>query len=337
MMRCIYCGRFAGLFSRSHKTCECLHSSGLARLHGLFRKYFRGEASADVLACEFYEIKADGFLTDEDVGKCVDYALKAFADSLYSPVDSVCLDRLAAFLEQEDCLETEEAGLYVAQKLAQAYMEEWTEGVGGIAGVECRISAALGVLSVDERSKVPVLQKALVGVAESLERKGYATEEVRERFSGLCHYVGMKPQDVWRSGNDALKTVCKLIVVDEFGLKRPDSDKVLWLYDGVKAFVPRLEWTEKGYPALPGLRYGPEQFKRRRPDYEKFCLNGCGRLYVFSDRLRFESETWSFEICFDSISGVEPYSDAALVEWNSGVVLLRGTDAWFLMSLFNLA
>ena len=336
-MRCRYCGRFAGLFSRSHKECGRRHSLAQRRVHDVLRRYFRGEAGIGSLKADVLAAESEGCLSEEDVCRGMDYAVRAISDSVCAPVaqgqiDAAC-SFLAAFKDKvpQECLE------YAACRFVEAYVEESVSDGSDVEKARMRIDSILDLLGISLGRRLMVLKSAFCGCAGWIMRCKWDSAEIRCRFFGLCVHLGIDvlslPED--DSDNAQLKTLCQLIVVD--GLIGEDSQSVIWTYRHVEVFDADCAETGQGYPVLKGLAYKPGQFKGRPSETAGKEPVYAGKLEVYNDRLRLSFGEQELEVWFADVVRAVPYSDSLAVATSSRELLIHNVDAWFLMSLFNLS
>lgn len=66
-MKCIYCGKPAGLFHRSHPECRNLHDAGQQRISDLLQGYLNTGEPADLLGREIREIAEAHLVSDAEV------------------------------------------------------------------------------------------------------------------------------------------------------------------------------------------------------------------------------------------------------------------------------
>lgn len=85
MGNCKYCGQSAGLFSKSHKECEAKHTQGVSEFGTVCRAYFLGTATLHDVVNKRNYLRANNFLTDDDLIQIGDSAIRTYTDSIRRP------------------------------------------------------------------------------------------------------------------------------------------------------------------------------------------------------------------------------------------------------------
>jgi hypothetical protein len=114
MSNCKYCGKSAGLFSKSHKDCELKHIQGREQLLEEIATYFQSTHSEDI-GKKVYLIAENSFINPQNLREiliqCYDEAVDSFLeDGLISDVEMDILDKYEAIFDINST-ELNEAGI----------------------------------------------------------------------------------------------------------------------------------------------------------------------------------------------------------------------------------
>lgn len=361
MGKCKYCGKSAGLFSRSHKECGEKHQQGIDRMKGLMRKFFDGGKTASEMGAIIQRNRMPYFLNDEDIAMCGAEVLTAFASKLRRPYPQVALTKIKDFLDhigvnknllnQNGQLDT------IGKKLMEGYLVDYFAQGVPLSQVQTSAASVSRILPISSKTESEAYYSVLNKAASKFMQDGMLTSNEEQLIMNYANSVGLNLNNLPPQFNTGdLAKIGQAIILRNLqqGImpKNPISVPViltkgevpLWVYDNVTMHQEKIQREYRGrsggysFRICKGVTYRTGQFSGKPVEYSFLDKIGIGSLVITTKHLFFHCPMASVKIPYSKLVGVTPYSDGLEVhkeEAKPKRTVFQGFDPWFVLNVLN--
>lgn len=362
MGNCKYCGQSAGLLSKSHKDCEIKHTQGLGEFESLCRAYFMGNASShDVITQRDY-LRANKFLSDEDIARIGDSAIRSYTDSIKRPFTPRQLSLVDEFI---NALGISYANLNHAgavdnftQKLLKGFMVDFFTDNLSLTAAQSRCQRVISTLPISKESANEAYYYVLNKAAHNFLKDGLMSDDEQRKIDDYVSSLGLPLNDlpVQLRGSEIEKiSQASILKSFEQGILPPKNistpillgkaESILWAFNGVSLFEEKVEreWVGRNrgmsFRICKGVYYRTGGSKGHAVEHSSMQQVGIGTLYVTNKNLVFHSMVKAIKIPYKKIVGITPYSDGIEIHRDGANVkrmTIQGFDPWFVMNLMSM-
>jgi len=361
MGTCKYCSKSAGFFSHSHKECEDKHNIALNDFAAVLKSYFQGRASATDIQNARARLKANYFLSDEDICNLTDAEIRQYTASIrrpFSPRQMHLMDDLLnAIGVPYNQVNANGAVDEFTKKLMKGFMVEYfTDQLTlPVAQSRCHKVLARFPMSQDniEDAYLYVLNRAVTNFLNNGMISNAEQQKIDDYVNTLALPLNNLPSqyqdsEISKIGQVAIIKSIQRGVVPHTNLSAPiilgRNETILWIYNGVNFYQEKItkEWVGRSggfsFRIMKGVYYRTGRMKGHPVEHSSMELQGQGSLFITNKNLIFYSASKSTKIPFSKIIGLTPYSDGVEVHkdgTNQKRMTLQGFDPWFLMNLLS--
>ena len=361
-MKCKYCGKSAGLFSRAHKHCEEKHRQGGAELLASLRAYFAGNADMADVTRKIGAVQGNNYLNKEDVEDCCRQGIKHFTDTIQLPITKEHLQKTDTFLHS---INIASAALNkngeldtLATRLYQGVLMSYFAQGEPMQKVEKRAQMVAGLLplspSMKEDAGLHVLNKAaqkflgngLISSSEQAQLDEF-TNALRLPVNNLpAQYRGSDIEKIQQAG------ILSRLQNGSMPPFRPTNlpimlsrgEGVIWTYENVTMLQEKItrEWVGRHngltFRVVKGVYWRTGGTKGRPVEKSTMETVGVGTLILTNKNICFHSATRSIKIPYKKLAGMTPYSDGIEIHQEGAKAqrqVFQGFDSWFMMNLLS--
>lgn len=361
-MKCKYCGKSTGFFSRAHKDCEEKHQQGVAELLASLRTYFVGNDNiADVIK-KIGAVQSHNFLNKEDVEDCCRQGIKHFTDMIRLPITKEHLQKIDAFLHNINISQTamnkngelDKLGTRLYQGVLMSYFVEREP----MQKVEKRAQMIAGLLpltmSMKEDAGLNVLNKAaqkflsngLISSSEQAQLDEF-TNSLRLPVNNLpVKYRGSDIEKIQQAGilSQLQNGSMPNFRPTNLPIMLSQGEGVIWTYENVTMLQEKItrEWVGRHngmtFRVVKGVYYRTGGMKGHPVEKSTMETVGVGTLILTNKNICFHSTTRSIKIPYKKLAGMTPYSDGIELHQEGAKAqrqVFQGFDSWFMMNLLS--
>lgn len=361
MGTCKYCGKSAGLFSRTHKECEEKHNEGIERMKGLMQRFFDGAKTASDMGAIIRRNRTPYFLSDEDIAQCGVEVLTNFASTLRRPYPQVALDKIKGLLDNigvSKSLLNQKGELdSIGKKLMEGYLVDYFAQGVPLSQVQTNAASVTRILPVSSKAESEAYYSVLNKAASKFMVDGVLNSNEEHLITTYANSVGLNLNDLPPQFNTGdLQKIGQAIVLRNLqqGIipKTPISVPVmltkgevaLWVYDNVTMHQEKIQRETRGrtsgysFRICKGVTYRTGQFRGKPVEHSYLDRVGVGSLVITTKHIFFHCPTASVKIPYTKLVGVTPYSDGLEVhkeEAKPKRTIFQGFDPWFVLNVLN--
>lgn len=361
MGTCKYCGKNAGVFSHSHKECEDKHSIALNEFTNVLKSYFQGKASAIDIQNERIKLKANNFLSDEDICNLTDSEIRQYTASIHRPFSPKQMHLMDDLLNSIGVTynQINKSGAVddFTKKLLKGFMVEFFTDKITLTIAQSRCQKVLNKFPMAQANIEDAYLYVLNRAATNFLKNGLLSDDEQQKIddyiSALALPINNLPTQYQNSDISKLVQVdiIKKIqrgVVPRTNLTAPiilgKNETILWTYNGVTLYQEKItkEWVGRSggfsFKVMKGVYYRTGRMNGHPVEHSSMQYQGQGSLYITNKNLIFYSSYKSAKIPFNKIIGLTPYSDGIEVHKdgaNQKRMTMQGFDPWFLMNLLS--
>lgn len=361
MGTCKYCGKNAGLFSHSHNECESKHSIGLNEFSAVLKSYFSGSSTGIDIKNAKSRLKANNYLSDEDICFLSDKEIRQYTASIHRPFSPRSMHLMDDFITalgiSYSKINSQGAIDDFTKKLLRGFMVEYFMGKLDLKTAHTRCEKVLSrfpmIPSNIDDAYLYVLNKAVTNFLKN----GILSDDEQRKIDEYVNYLALpinnlpanyQNSEISKIGQASiLKNIQRGIIPPtniQVSIILGKNESVLWVYNGVKLFQEKItkEWVGRSggfsFRVMKGVYYRTGGMKGHPVEHSSMELTGEGSLYVTNKNLIFYSQLRNAKIPFNKIVGITPYSDGIEVHKDGANVkrmTMQGFDPWFLMNLLS--
>lgn len=315
MPNCKYCGQNAGIFSLYHKECKAKWEQGNAELLAEIHAYFKGQATISEVQRKTAVLRRTCYISDEDVVKQSDTAIRLYADTLSLPITPQHLQLIDTFVRSininRDKLNADGCLNYLGKKLYG-------------------------------------------GVLASFYNDGIPADKIERRLQHVEKLLPVTDADKKEAGIDRmaqsvlLQQIQQGIIPRSIPLPFPvvlgKNEIALWYYDNVTMFLEKIEKEYIGghngfsIRVMKGVRYNTGRIKSKPVEHSTMANSGTGSLVITNKHILFCSNRQSLKLAYTKIIGITPYRDGMEVHRDGKAqrLVFQGFDSWFVSNVLSL-
>lgn len=362
MGTCKYCGKSAGVFSRTHKVCEEKHHEGIERMKGLMQRYFDGARTASEMGAIIRRNRSPYYLSDEDIASCGVVVLTAFTATLRRPYPKLALDKIKEFLNNlgvNKILLNQKGELdSIGKKLMEGYLVDYFAKGVPLSQVQANATSVTQILPISSKAENDAYYSVLNKAASKFMVDGMLNSNEERLITTYANSVGLNLYDLPPHVNTGdLQKIGQAIVLRNLqqGImpKNPISVPVmltkgevaLWVYDNVTMHQEKIQRETRGrtsgysFHICKGVTYRTGQFRGKPVEHSYLEQIGVGSLVITTKHIFFHCLTASVKIPYTKLVGVTPYSDGLEVhkeEAKPKRTIFQGFDPWFILNAMNI-
>ena len=361
-MKCKYCGKSTGFFSRAHKDCEEKHQQGEAELLALLRAYFVGNDNiADVIR-KIGAVQSNNYLNKEDVEDCCRQGIKHFTDMIRLPITKEHLQKIDTFLHNINISQTalnkngelDKLGTRLYQGVLMSYfverepmqkVEKRTQMIAGLLPLTTSMKEDAG-LHVLNKAAQKFLSNGLISGSEQAQLDEF-TNSLRLPVNNLpVQYRGSDIEKIQQAGilsqlqNGSMPNFRPI----NLPIMLSQGEGVIWTYENVTMLQEKItrEWVGRHngmtFRVVKGVYYRTGGTKGRPVEKSTMETVGVGTLILTNKNICFHSTTRSIKIPYKKLAGMTPYSDGIELHQEGAKAqrqVFQGFDSWFMMNLLS--
>jgi hypothetical protein len=361
MAACKYCGKPAGIFSRSHKECEEKHLKGMQGMSGMLKKYFTGALSAQDMGAKIQRNRAPYYLSEEDIAEAAASAVNDFGNTIHRPYTQQILTTIKDFLTHigvsYDLINQHGVLDHLGQKLFQGFAVEYFAHGVPMNQVNANTASVTSVLPLSAQKKEEAHINVLSKAANNFMKNGMLTDQEEQLIYSYANSLGLSLNCLpAQYANETLAQVGQAIVLKNLSQgKLPQKplnvpillskgESALWVYDNVTMLQEKIQREYQGrtggfsFRVCKGVTYRTGQFRGHPVEHSYMDTVGNGSLVVTNKHLIFHCPTASVKIPYAKLIGVTPYSDGIEVHKDEAKpkrIVFQGFDSWFIMNVLN--
>lgn len=351
-MNCIFCGKPAGWFRRSHAECSAQHAIGRQQIAEHLKWYFQSDMSAELLRKGAQEISQRHFVSSAELHSL---AIMAFNDAVDAIVEHQAPSRdqenKLALLQKEFALtqtETEGAAKRLMSALFKGYLHSETP-VAQLAQCVREIADHYSVTAAELHRLAIACFRRVVDTA--LEDQLLSKEEeaklvlLQKEFSLTQAELGGSIEQVTKVA--ILRDVDAGIInsrlkVEGLSINLFKGEVVLWLFNKVELFEIKSRTSYVGgshgvsIRIAKGLYYRVGAFKGERVQTQDLVRQDVGSLIITNRNVYFSGPMKSLRIRLNKIVSVQGYSDGIALtreSVNPKPLTFMLDDPWFASNL----
>ena len=361
MAKCKYCGKSAGLFSRSHKECKEKHEQGMQGLAGLLKKYFQGTITANKVGQKIIQNRVPYYLNDDDIAQVASKEIAAYTASLRRPYSIQMLTVISGLIQNIGISYSKlnESGImdHLSQKLMQGFLVEYFANGIPMQSILNSINAVNNVMPINAQKRNDVYMTVLNKAATNFMKNGYMTDSEEKLIISYSSQLGLSLNNLpMQFGNTDLEKVSQTLILKDLEkgiLPQTNSavpvllgkgESVLWVYHNTTMLQEKTEREYRGrtggfsFRVCKGITYRTGQFKGKPVEHTYLNTVGTGSLVVTNKHVYFHCNTASIKLPYTKIVGVTPYSDG--IEFHKETkpyrTVFQGFDSWFVMNVLSI-
>lgn len=361
MGTCKYCGKSAGLFSKSHKECEEKHTQGIERMKGLMQRFFDGGKTASEMGAIIRRNQVPYFLSDEDIAACGSEVLSSFASNLRRPYPQSALTKIKEFIDNigvnKTLLNVKGQLDSIGKKLMEGYLVDYFAQGVPLSQVQTNAASVSRILPISTQTESDAYYSVLNKAASKFMVDGMLTSNEEQLITNYANSVGLNLNDLpSQFSNGDLAKIGQAIILRNLqqGImpRNPISVPVmltknevpLWVYDNVTMHQEKIQREYRGrtggysFRVCKGVTYRTGQFRGKPVEHSYLDKVGVGSLVITTKHLFFHCPTASVKIPYSKLVGVTPYSDGLEVhkeETKPKRTVFQGFDPWFVLNVLN--
>lgn len=361
-MKCKFCGKSAGFFSRVHKECEEKHERGISGMRELMQRYFNGLVSPAEFGLKIRRNKDPYFLTDEEIKQEAVLALQKFAEKLKRPFPNDTLSKIQGFVSNlgisYSLLNAKGEMDSIAMKLFQGYVVDFFAKGVPLSQIKISTDSVTSVLPLSSQKKEEAYYNVLNKAADKFMSDGFLSDNEQSLIESYTSSLGISlnclpakycNESITRIGQAMVLKQLQKGIIPQKPLTVPimlgRGEGVLWVYDNVSMYQEKFTREYVGgsrgmsYRICKGVTYRTGSFKGHPVERSSMELVGTGSLVITTKHLYFHCPTASVKIPYSKLVGLIPYSDGLEVhkeEAKPKRTVFQGFDSWFVMNAINL-
>ena len=361
MGTCKYCGQSAGLLSHAHKECENKHTIALSDFAAVLKSYFQGRATAIDIQNERIKLKANNFLSDEDIFNLSDNEIRQYTASIRRPFSPKQMHLMDDFLNAigvpYNQVNANGAVDEFTKKLMKGFMVEYFTDRLTLPVAQSRCQKVLTKFPMTQeniedayfyvlnRAATNFLKNGLISDAEQQKIDEYVTTLALPMNNLPAQY---QDSDIGKIAQVAIIKNIQRGIVPRTNLTAPiilgKNESILWIYNGISLYQEKItkEWVGRSggfsFKIMKGVYYRTGRMKGHPVEHSSMEFQGQGSLFITNKNLIFYSTTKNAKVPFNKIIGLTPYSDGIEVHKdgaNQKRMTMQGFDPWFLMNLLS--
>lgn len=358
-MRCIYCGKPAGLFKQKHKECEEKHNKAIEDLKKLYKQEITYRLSSpDEVKPHAEEIMSTGYVRESENEKLINEAVKAMTSSSSVCCDSDiekyerCIDSLPIYLKNEIVRSSDYATLWnywFKKKVLEALEDP-------LAKLDDAFTFAKnhGIEESEIRHYSVYLVETKIG--ESL-RDNIIDKQEEDEIKNMMERLGLVPYDFLESKPYTMLLqsimlrdlqngidISNRVNPGEVPVLLGKTEYVVWIYNNVNAFEEKTGRKYEGgsqgvsIRICKGVYYRVGANKGHAVDYTYTNPLGAGTLVITNKNIIFVCEK-AIKIAINKLITFNAYEDGIEL-MKEGVrakpITFTGFDPWFVSNLLPL-
>lgn len=361
MGTCKYCGKSAGLFSKTHRECEEKHKQGLDEFQTVLSAYFTGRRTTADIGQTKRRLTTDAFLSEEDVYQLSDKEIRSYTASIHRPYSpsSMCLmdDLINALGVSYSKINRNGAVDEFTKKLMRGFMVEYFTGQLDLQKAYARCEKVLSRFPMAPEQINDAYYHVLDRAATNFLKTGLISDADQQRVDDYVNYLALplnnlpakyQKSDISKLSQVAIIKSIQNGIVPRTNIVAPiilgKNETILWTYNGVSLYQEKItrEWVGRNrgfsFRVMKGVYYRTGGSKGHPVEHSSMEKKGVGALYVTNKNLIFYSQTNATKIPFNKIVGITPYSDGIEIHKegaNQKRLTIQGFDPWFLMNLLS--
>lgn len=361
MAKCKYCGKPAGLFSRSHKECKEKYEQGMQGLAGMLKKYFQGAITATKIGQKIIQNRAPYYLSDDDIAQVASKEIATYTVNLRRPYSTQILTLISGLIQNIGISykKLNETGIMdrLSQKLMHGFLVEYFANGTPMPLVLNNINAVNNVIPISTEKKNDVYMSVLNKAATNFMKNGYITDNEEKLILSYSSQLGISLNSLpIHLGNTDLEKVSQALILKDLerGILPQTSsavpvllgkgESVLWVYYNTTMLQEKTQREYIGRTGgfslrvCKGVTYRTGQFKGKPIENTYLETVGTGSLIITNKHVYFHCNTASSKLPFTKIIGVTPYSDG--IEFHKETkpyrAVFQGFDSWFIMNVLSI-
>lgn len=361
MGTCKYCGKSAGVFSHVHSECEDKHTIALNDFTAVLKSYFQGRASASDIQNARIKLKANNFLSDEDICNLSDTEIRNYTASIHRPFSPKQMHLMDDFLNAIGLpfhqINSKGAVDEFTKKLMKSFMVEFFTDQLPLSTAQTRCQKVLAKFPMSKGNIEDAYLYVLNRAASNFLKDGLMSDDEQQKIDEYVNTLSLPVNNLPARYQDSdiskisQVTIIKSVqrgVVPKTNIVAPiilgKNETILWAYNGVSFYQEKItkEWVGRSggfsFRVMKGVYYRTGTSKGHPVEHSSMELQGQGALYITNKNLIFYSPTKSAKIPFSKIIGLTPYTDGIEVHKdgaNQKRMAMQGFDPWFLMNLLS--
>ena len=358
MGTCKYCGKSAGVFSHMHSDCENKHTIALNDFSAVLNSYFQGEASTGDIQNVRARLKANNFLSDEDICSLSSDAIKQYTASIHRPFSPQHMHLMDDFLNAIGVpfhkVNSGGAVDEFTKKLMKSFMVEFFTDQLPLATAQARCHKVLAKFPMAQGNIEDTYLYVLNRAATNFLKDGLMSDDEQQKIDEYVNTLSLpinnlparyQDSNISKIGQVSIIKSIQRGIVPRTNITAPillgKSETILWAYNGVSLYQEKItkEWVGRNggfsFRIMKGVYYRTGSSKGHPVEHSSMEFQGQGSLYITNKNLIFYSPSKSVKIPFSKIIGLTPYTDGIEVHKdgaNQKRMTMQGFDPWFLMN-----
>lgn len=362
MGNCKFCGQSTGLFSQAHKDCEARHTQALSEFGSVCNAYFLGNKSSHDIVSQRSHLKTNNFLTDEDVVKVGDSAIRTCTDSIRRPYIPRQLSLVDEFIR---ALGVSYANLNYAgavdgftQKLLKGFMVDFFTDKLSLSSAQARCQRVISTLPISQERATEAYFYVLNKAANNFLKDGLISDDeqrkIDEYVTSLALPLNNLPIQLRGSEIEKISQASILKNLEQGILPPKDintpillgrNESILWTFKGVSLYEEKIEreWIGRNrgmsFRICKGVYYRTGGSNGKAVEHSSMQQIGIGTLYLTSKNLVFHSLVKAVKLPYKKMVGITPYSDGIEIHRDGANVkrmTIQGFNPWFVMNLMSI-
>lgn len=361
MGTCKYCGKSTGMFSHSHKECEDKHEVGLNDFTNTVKLFFAGTCDSNDVISARTHLKANAFLSDEDICHISDIEIRQYTASIHRPFSPRQMHLMDDFLNAIGVpfnqVNASGAVDEFTKKLMKGFMVEFFTDQITLPVAQSRCQKVLAKFPMTQANIDDAYLYVLNKAASNFLKNGLISDDEQQKLDEYIHTLALpltnlpakyQDSDISKISQVAIIKSVQRGVVPRSNIVAPillgKNETILWTYNGVSLYQEKItrEWVGRSggfsFRIMKGVYYRTGASKGHPVEHSSMEFQGQGSLYITNKNLIFYSPSKSAKIPFSKIIGLTPYSDGIEVHKdgaNQKRMTMQGFDPWFLMNLLS--